>query len=184
MPRKLFRKLLPDEESLRRHPHLARFGERLQHPALWHLNRRSVSGAVAAGLFAGMVPGTHAVKFPVAALLAAAFRVNLPVAVATTLYINPLSVGPFLLLVYAVGTLFSPGDAAAVGLPPAIEWTHLVAWLVALFDWVLSLGKPLAIGLAVFAVALPALGYAAARIAWRAWVVIAWKRRAQRRAAH
>jgi|SRR5579864_1825376 len=182
MPRKFFRKYLPSEETIRRHPCAARFGARLHHPNVWHLNRRSVSGGVAVGIFAGMVPGTHVAKFPAAALLAIALHVNLPVAVATTLYMNPLTVGPFVLLAYGVGMLFSPGDAAALGPVPVVDWLHLFDWMRALLGWVLSAGKPLAIGLAVFAVALPAAGYVFAQLAWRAYVMFAWRRRKAARA--
>src|SRR3989442_1390310 len=78
MPRKFFRKYLPSRESVRQNRFVARFGSLLRHPNLWHLNRRSVSGGVAAGMFAGLVPGSNPVQFAVAALLAVAFRVNLP----------------------------------------------------------------------------------------------------------
>ena len=56
MPRKLIKGLLPDSATLRRHPHLARFGARLHDPNLWHLNRRAISGAVAVGLFCALLP--------------------------------------------------------------------------------------------------------------------------------
>src|SRR5438046_10173159 len=89
MPRKFFRKYLPSREAIRNNRYIARFGTLLLHPNLWHVNRRSVSGGVAAGMFAGLVPGSNPVQFAFAALLAVAFRVNLPVAIAVTLYNNP-----------------------------------------------------------------------------------------------
>jgi uncharacterized protein len=183
MPRKFFRKYLPSQESIRRHPHAVHLRMHLHHPNVWHLNRRSVSRGVAVGLFAGMVPGTHIAKFPAAALLAIVLHANLPVAVTTTLYMNPLTVGPFVLLAYGVGTLFSPGDAAALGPVPVVDWLHFAGWLRALFGWVLAAGKPLAIGLAAFAVALPAAGYVFAQLAWRAYVTLAWRRRRAARPA-
>ena len=57
MPRKYFRRFLPDHDSIREHRWVARFGPRLQHPNLWHLNRHSVAGGVAVGLFTGLIPG-------------------------------------------------------------------------------------------------------------------------------
>ena len=57
VPRKYFRKYLPNPEVVRSSRTVTRFGRWLQHPNLWHLNRRSVSGAVAIGLFSGLVPG-------------------------------------------------------------------------------------------------------------------------------
>jgi uncharacterized protein (DUF2062 family) len=44
-----------------------------------------------------------------------------------------------------------------------------------------SLGKPLAVGLVALACTLAALGYIAVQLAWRAWVIAAWRARARRR---
>ena len=87
MIRRRLRKLLPDVDKLRAHKALGVFGEHLFHPALWHLNRRSVAGGFAAGLFCGLIPGP--LQMGGAALVALWLRVNLPVALATTLYTNP-----------------------------------------------------------------------------------------------
>src|SRR5947209_20519578 len=120
MLRKFFRKYLPSNESIRQNRHIARFGTLLLHPNLWHLNRRSVSGGVAAGLFAGLVPGSNPVQFAVAALLAVAFRVNLPVAVVVTLYTNPLTIVPLYVIAYGIGALFAAPDGAALSHAPEI----------------------------------------------------------------
>jgi uncharacterized protein (DUF2062 family) len=182
MPRKFFQKYLPSYESVRQNRFVARFGPRLQHPHLWHLNRRSVSGGVAAGMFAGLVPGSNPVQFAVAALLAIAFRVNLPVAVAVTLYTNPFTIVPLYVLAYGIGALFVATDGAALSHAPEIDWSHLGASMQAYFDWVLSLGKPLAIGLPALAVGLAVAGYVFVQLAWRAHVILAWRRRRRRRA--
>ena len=181
MPRKFFRKYLPSPESIRQSRHLARFGTRLLHPNLWHLNRRSVSGGVAAGLFAGLVPGSNPVQFAVAALLAVAFRVNLPVAVVVTLYTNPFTIVPLYVLAYGIGALFVVTDGAALSHAPEIDWSHLGASMHAYFEWVLSLGKPLAVGLLVLAAGLAVAGYVFVQLAWRAQVILAWRRRRRRR---
>jgi uncharacterized protein (DUF2062 family) len=182
MPRKFFRKYLPSQEWIQQNRHLARFGTFLLHPNLWHVNRRSVAGGVAAGMFAGLVPGSNPVQFAVAAMLAVAFRVNLPVAVAVTLYTNPLTIGPIYLIAYWIGTLFVPGDGAPFSHPPGLDWSNLGAWLRASFEWSLSLGKPLAVGLVALAVGLAVAGYVVVQLAWRAQVMIAWRRRQRRRA--
>ncbi len=182
MPRKFFQKYLPSHETIRNNRYIARFGTFFLHPNLWHINRRSVAGGVAAGMFAGLVPGSNPVQFAVAALLAVAFRVNLPVAVAVTLYTNPFTIGPIYLIAYWIGTLLVPGDSAPLSHPPGFDWSNLVVWLRALFEWALSLGKPLAVGLVALAVGLAIAGYVAVQLAWRAHVVLAWRRRNARRA--
>jgi uncharacterized protein (DUF2062 family) len=47
-------------------------------------------------------------------------------------------------------------------------------------DWALALGKPLAVGLVVLATGLAALGWIAVQLAWRAWVIVQWRRRSRR----
>jgi len=133
-------------------------------------------------MFAGLVPGSNPVQFAVAAMLAVAFRVNLPVAVAVTLYTNPLTIGPIYVIAYWIGTLLVPGDSAPFSHPPEFDWSNLGVWLRASFEWALSLGKPLALGLVVLAVGLAIVGYAVVQLAWRAHVVLAWRRRKARRA--
>jgi len=184
MPRKFFRKYLPSREAIRNNRYIARFGTLLLHPNLWHVNRRSVSGGVAAGMFAGLVPGSNPVQFAFAALLAVAFRVNLPVAIAVTLYTNPFTIVPLYLIAYRIGTLFVPEEGAAFIHPPEIDWSNLGAWLRASLEWMLSLGKPLALGLVVLAVGLAIAGYVIVQLAWRAHVLLAWRRRRLRRAAN
>jgi hypothetical protein len=47
----------------------------------------------------------------------------------------------------------------------------------------LSLGKPLALGLVALALTLALAGYVLARVAWRIHVTLAWRARARRRAS-
>ena len=178
--RRFFRKHLPSHESIRQNRYLARFGSWLHHPNLWHLNRRSVSGGVAAGLFAGLVPGSNPVQFAVGALLAVAFRVNLPVAVAVTLYTNPFTIVPLYLLAYQYGKLLVGGDASFTP-EPEFHWSSLLQSLDAWLAWLMSLGKPLVVGLVALALTLAVAGYVFVRLAWRAYVVLAWRERKAKR---
>jgi uncharacterized protein (DUF2062 family) len=182
MPRKFFRKFLPGGDAMRQHRFMHCLGPRVQHPNLWHLNRRSVSGGMAAGLFAGLVPGSHLVKFAVAAAFALLFRVNLPLAVIVTLYTNPFTVLPLYVLAYQYGKLLIGGDGGFAPAPD-LEWSHLGQWMAALLDWMATLGRPLAVGLVALGLTLAAIGYAAVRIGWRVYVTLAWRRRARLRAA-
>jgi uncharacterized protein (DUF2062 family) len=180
MPRKFFRKYLPSHEAVRNNRYIARFGTLLYHPNLWHLNRHSVAGGVAIGMFSGLVPGP--LQMLTAAILAVPLRVNLPVALATTLYTNPLTIGPLYVIAYWIGTLFVTADSAPFSHPPGFDWSNLGAWIRASFEWSLSLGKPLAVGLVVLAVGLAIAGYVVVQLAWRAHVVRAWRRRKAKRA--
>ena len=174
MPRKYFRKYLPDPETVRSSRMVAAFGSWAQHPNLWHLNRRSVSGAVAIGLFSGLVPGP--LQMLTALLLAIPLRKNLPVSLVVTLYTNPFTIVPLYALAYGYGRLLLPGEHAAFPETFDMGWSNVADVLVAL-------GKPLAVGLVALACTLALLGYFGVQLAWRAWVVGAWRARAKRRKA-
>ncbi|HTO49546.1 MAG TPA: DUF2062 domain-containing protein [Burkholderiales bacterium] len=178
MPRKYFRKYLPSHDSIRSHKHFAKLGPFLHHPNLWHLNRRSVSGGVAIGMFCGLIPGPF--QMLGAALMAIPCRVNLPVALITTLYTNPFTIVPLYVIAYWIGSLITGGNDKMTE-PPDFSWAHIGEWTRALVDWSLALGKPLVIGLVTLALALAALGWIAVQVAWRAWVVVQWHRRKLRR---
>ena len=79
MVRNLLRRWLPHNSRFHNHRHLRLLGNLLQDPNLWHLNRRSVSGAAFVGLFLAWVPVP--VQMILAAVIATWVRVNLPVAV-------------------------------------------------------------------------------------------------------
>jgi hypothetical protein len=181
VPRKYFRKYLPDPEVVRSSRMVAAFGSWLQHPNLWHLNRRSVSGAVAIGLFSGLVPGP--LQMLTALLLAIPLRKNLPVALLVTFYTNPFTIVPLYLLAYAYGQLLLPGERAALVAPFEMDWSNFGESMQALGAWMLSLGKPLAVGLVALGCTLAAVGYISVQLAWRAYVVSAWRARARRRKA-
>ena len=178
--RKRLRKYLPSRDSVQENRHFQRWGALLHHPNLWHLNRRSVSGGFAVGLFAGMVPGP--LQMLTAALLAVPLRVNLPVALVTTFYTNPFTIGPLYLIAYAYGRLLVGGEAATVH-APAFDWLNLWGWIEAYAVWALSLGQPLAIGLIALALTLAAAGWLVVQVAWRVHVTLAWRRRASKRQA-
>jgi uncharacterized protein (DUF2062 family) len=182
MPRKYFRKYLPDAARVRNHRVIALFGGLLQHHNLWHLNRESVAGGVAIGLFAGLVPGPF--QMLVAALLAVPLRKNLLVALLVTLYTNPFTIVPLYLLAYQYGKLLLGTNARAHPIEPfQMDWSHLFASLRGLAEWSLSLGKPLAVGLVALALTLAVIGYFGVHLAWRAYVILAWRARKRRRRA-
>jgi uncharacterized protein (DUF2062 family) len=179
MPRKYFRKYLPSHESVRGNKLIAKFGGFLhRHPNLWHLNRQSVSGGVAVGMLCGLIPGP--LQMLGAALIAIPLGVNLPVALITTLYTNPLTIVPLYIFAYWLGSLVT-GHGGKMIEPPELSWSQIGQSMHALVDWSLALGKPLAIGLVLLGGSLAVLGWLAVQVGWRAWVVIQWRRRARRR---
>ena len=180
MPRKFFRRYLPDGDTVRANRYLAWLGTWLHHPNLWHLNRGSVSGGVAVGMFAGLVPGP--LQMLTAALLSIPLRVNLPVALFTTLYTNPFTIVPLYLVAYHYGRLLTGAENRAAEIVPfEMDWANLADSMAALWDWTFALGRPLAIGLVALALTLAAAGWIAVQIGWRAYVLLAWRARRRRR---
>jgi uncharacterized protein len=181
MPRKLFRRLLPDRDAIRANRHLSWLGSWLQHPNLWALNRDSVAGGVAIGLFSGLVPGP--LQMLTAALLAVPLKKNLPVALVLTLYTNPFTIAPLYLLAFTYGRFLMGASHHPVKVEPfSWDWAHWLDSTQALAHWTLSLGPPLAIGLVALAATLAAIGYAAVQVGWRIHVMLAWRARGRRRA--
>src|SRR5258705_57816 len=130
------------------------------------------AAGVGAGMFAGLIPGSNPVQFTAAALLAIAFRVNLPIALIVTLYSNPFTIVPLYYLAYQLGKL-ALGESGGT-LPPfafSLEGKSLSDWLPAAFDWITSIGKPLLVGLPLLAVLLSIVSYFGVRCAWRCYVV-------------
>ena len=180
MARKLFRKYLPDVDTVRSYRMVGWFGGWLHHPNLWHLNRRSVPAAVAIGLFCGLIPGP--LQMLGALLIAVPLRKNIPVALLVTLYTNPLTIVPLYMLAYGYGQLLLGRPVGALPQEPFLwDWSHLGASLRDLTVWTLGLGKPLAVGLVALAATLAVAGYVMTRLGWRAYVVLAWRARARRR---
>jgi uncharacterized protein (DUF2062 family) len=174
--RNFFRRFLPHHEAVKNHRWLQPFGGWLHHHNLWHLHRRSVAGGVAIGLFCGLVPGPF--QMISAALLAVLLRVNLPVAVFTTLYTNPFTIVPLYLLAYELGAWVSGARNGTPATPPAFLELHWHDWMGMLWGWLAQLGKPLLIGLPLLALGLAITGYFAVRAIWRAAVI--WKLHARK----
>jgi len=176
VPRKFLRKYLPAPEAVLARRWAAPLRPWLGHPSLWHLNRRSVSGAVAIGLFCGLIPGPF--QMLGALLMALPLRRNIPVALAVTLYTNPLTIVPIYVLAYGYGRVLLRDAGPNAEVAP-FGWDGSVSEL---WHWALSLGEPLATGLPALAVTLAVIGYFATDLAWRAYVVHQWRERARRRA--
>jgi uncharacterized protein (DUF2062 family) len=116
-----------------------------------------------------------------ATLLAVSFRVNLPVALITTLYTNPITIMPLYVLAYELGAWLSGAHSGVSVVQqsfPELHWHNLMHEL---WDWMVMLGKPLLIGLPLLAVSLAIIGYFAVRVAWHVTVVLRWRARKRRR---
>lgn len=135
---------------------------------------------MAVGLFCGLIP--FPLQMIAAALLAALLRVNLPVAVITTLYSNPLTIVPLYALAYGLGAWVSGAHEGAAQNRfdfPELHWHN---WAGELGNWFAALGKPFMIGLPLLALSMAITGYVAVRVAWRVAVILEWRARKRRQA--
>ncbi len=173
--RRLLKRYLPDHEALAANRWLAPFGSTLFHPRLWHLNRHSAAGAVAVGLFCGLIPGPF--QMLGAALCCVLFRVNLPLALFTTLYTNPFTIVPLYVAAFAIGEWMLGPGAGQFAAPPELGADGVGHWLLALAGWMAGLGRPLVAGLIALAAGLSMAGYMLTRLAWRTHLIHQWRKR-------
>ena len=182
--RKQLRRLLPDHDTIRGNRWLAPFAGTLLHHRLWHLNRHSAAGAFAVGLFCGLIPGPF--QIPGAAIACVVFRLNLPLALLTIFYSNPLTIVLLYLVAFGIGQTVLGDGHIAFTQPPAFDFSAGFGAALeranALWDWAYDLGKPLVIGLVLLACSLAAIGYFAVKLIWRAYLIRAWRRRRVARA--
>ncbi len=160
MPRRMIKRYLPDHAKVRHHKHLQFLGDRLHDPNLWHLNRRSVAGAMGMGVFVAFIPVP--MQMVIAAIAAVWLRVNLPLAVAMVWITNPFTIPPILFFTYKVG-------AWLLNYPPAHFQLELsLEWLLSGTSYV---WRPLLAGSLLVGTALGIIVYIAVRLAWRLHIV-------------
>jgi uncharacterized protein (DUF2062 family) len=154
---------------MREHRAITLFGTLLHDPNLWHLNRRSVAGAFAVGLFWSFVPIPF--QMVTAAATAILTRVNLPIAVALVWITNPLTMAPVFFFAYKLGQW-------VLGTPPH-PFSFELSW-----EWLLSdmlrIWKPFLLGCFILSVSTSIAGYVSIRVFWRLWVVRRLERKRER----
>ena len=156
MPRKFFQRFLPNPQTIKENKSLRIFGDWLHDPNLWHLNRRSVAGAFAVGLFFAWMPVPF--QMALAAGTAIWLRTNLPISVVLVWITNPVTIPPMFYFAYLVGTWI-------VGAPIS-DFTFELS-----FDWLLNelsgIWKPFLVGCFTVAFSSSLLGYFTIQGLWR-----------------
>ncbi len=170
MPRKLIKRYLPDHHTILTHKVIGCFGELIHDPNLWHLNRRSVSGAFAVGLFMAFIPVPF--QMLLAAGAAIGLRVNLPLSVALVWVSNPLTAAPLFYCAYLVGT-------GILGVPAQpVEFSLSLHGLLQELTYI---WRPFLLGCLVTGTSAAVVGYFTIRLVWRWIAVMHWKKRQQAR---
>lgn len=160
MPKKLIKRWFPNLHLVRKHRSLQLFGSLLRNPNLWHLNRRSVAGAFAVGLFSAFIPVPF--QMILAAAIAIAFQVNLPISVVLVWISNPITMPPMFYSAYKLGQWVLGETQGEFDFELSLEW--LMTELS--FVW-----RPFLLGCLLLGTAVAIVGYSAIRLYWRYLVV-------------
>ncbi len=172
MPRRFFRKFAIKREKIRAQWFLSPFGHLLHDPNLWGIRRRSVVPAFSLGIFVAFLP------FPghmiMAALLALALRVNIPVAAVSTWVTNPVTMGPLYYFAYEVG------NDLLRRTPGPFEFELSFEWLI---DGFVHIWEPLLLGCVLLGALSALLGFVALDLLWRASISDYLRRRRARRSS-
>jgi len=183
VPKKLFRRFMPDPHRIRKHRLLTWLGPLLHHPHLWHVSREGIArGAAIGGFFGLMVPIG---QMPLSAVAAIALRANLPMAIATTFITNPFTFAPIYYFAYNLGLMLTGADTTATVVPASLapNIQEGVGWIRSWVGYIVGLGKPLFIGLFVLASGFSVVSYFSINFLWRVHALRSWRDRAGRRKA-
>ncbi len=160
MPRKLLRRYLPSPASLRKSRALRPVSGWLQDPAIWHLHRRSVSGACFIGLFCMFLPIPF--QMLIAAALAIVSRRNLPISVALVWISNPVTIPPMFYFAYKLGAWLLDMQIETSSIE--LSWPWLSANLS-------QIGIPLVFGSLVCGWVCGISAFVLVRVSWRLHVI-------------
>jgi uncharacterized protein (DUF2062 family) len=150
---------------------MAPFRHLLNDHRLWTIRRKNVVPAFALGLFIAFMPIPG--HLLVAALIALALRINIPVAALTTLVVNPLTLGPVYYLCYELGVVL-------LGIEPQpFEFEFSLAWFGEQFS---EIGEPLLLGCLLMGTIVALVGYVVLDWFWRASIADYLAKRRARRA--
>ncbi|MBK1719458.1 DUF2062 domain-containing protein [Thiocystis violacea] len=156
--KKWLKSVIPTPKAIHENRWIGLFGKLLHDPNLWHLNRRSVAGAFAVGLFVMYLPPVA--QSILAAALAIFLRVNLPISAALVWVTNPVTSPPMYYFAYWLGCQFLGIPAVGFDFHFWLDWHN---WLDILI--------PLLIGCLVCGAVCSLLGYLTIQILWR-WKLV------------
>lgn len=169
MPRQFLRRISREFRQKETPWYLRPFRAVLRHPMYFAVNRRSVSRALAIGVFISMLP------FPghtaAAVLVALVFGCNLAIAALAAWFNSPVTMLPVFYFEYRLG-------AFMLGQPPR-DWPDAVSW-----EWLerelAAIWKPLFLGAGITAVLTASVIYLGVNALWR-WSAARRRRRGAER---
>lgn len=165
MPRKLLKRLF-SRQFYKEEKSFSIFGDLIHDSNLWHMNRRSVAGACAIGLFCAFIPLPF--QMLIAAGFAIMFRCNLPIAVALVWVTNPITMPALFFLAYKAGVFLTDTHLDPFNFELSLNW---------LFTELRERWRPFLVGCLFVGASAAVLGYIVVRILWRIRVISFWNKR-------
>lgn len=147
---------MPDPHEIKNNKTLQIFGDLLHDPNLWHMNRRSVAGAFAVGLFFAWWPVPF--QMVLAAGGAIFLRTNLPLSVALVWITNPVTMPAMFYGAYVLGTWIIDVPETKFVMELSFDW---------LMNEMAAIWKPFLTGCMIAGVVSSALGYISISFIWR-----------------
>ena len=161
---------MPDHKAIKEHKQLQCFGSLLHDPNLWHLNRRSVSGAFAVGMFCAFIP--IPLQMLIAAAIAIAVRVNLPISVGVVWITNPVTFPPMFYAAYRVGVYILGWEVIDIDF--TLSWDSLA-------DQIALIWEPLLLGCLIVGSSAAVISFFTVRLLWRLHIMQHLEKRKLRR---
>ena len=156
MPRRYLRRISREYRRNHKAWYLRPFSAALRHPMYFAVNRRSVTGALAIGVFVSMLPVPG--HTPIAVAIALLTGLNLGVAALAAWANNPLTLIPVFYFEYRLG--------AWLLRQPLRPWPESVSW-----EWLQAqiglIWKPLFLGALITAVITSGVVYLVVNALWR-----------------
>jgi len=189
--RERLRAMVPTRAQIRENRWLRWLGPLLRRPRLWRWSRRGVALGVALGVFFGLL--IPVAQIPLSVGAAVVMRANVPAAAVSTLVTNPLTFGPLYYGAYRLGhwvTGTTPNNQGRNGngavqksakelqAAEELKAAGLPKEEIRVWQRMLSVGKPLLLGLAIIATFMGLLSYALIALVWHGWT---WLKRRKRR---
>lgn len=172
MPRRFFRNFAVKRDKLTGSRFLAPFDHLLHDGRIWGVRRRTVVPAFAMGLFVAFVPLPG--HLPLAALLAIALHINLPVAVVATQITNPLTAGPLYYFAFEIGSKILGLEPRPFNFELSFSWFR---------DGLVYVWQPLVLGCLLLGAVVALVGYVGLDLLWRASISDYLARRRKRESA-
>ncbi|KZX82332.1 ATP-binding protein [Oleiphilus sp. HI0009] len=170
MPKDLLKKYLPNPDTIKDNKSLRFLGDVIHEPNLWHMNRHSVTKAIAIGFFWGCMPMPF--QMVAAAFVAVWLNANLPLSVATVWFSNPITMPPIFYFEYLVG-------AWVLQMPPlGFEYELTWEWLS---ERLYTVGVPLYLGAVICGIIGGFASYFIVGWLWKRNVKKRWTERKARR---